>query len=202
MIASISRGEGMAFRILLAFVPMLVGLPALALDGQVGIHDPSTIVQCDGKFYTWGTGGRGLVSSDGWTWERGAAHGGGGGLAPDIMRLGDRYYLYYAVARGQPRAEVHMASNKTLDPKSPDYKWEDGGIVASSDGVEDCNAIDPGLFLDPNDGRLWLTYGSYFGFIRLVELDPKTGKRLRPDQLPADLAVNCEASIMIYRDGW
>ena len=192
----------MGFRIVVAFVPLLVGLPALALDGQVGIHDPSTIVQCDGKFYTWGTGGRGLVSSDGWTWERGAAHGGGGGLAPDVMRLGDRYYLYYAVARGQPRAEVHMTSNRTLDPKSPDYKWEDGGIVASSDGVEDCNAIDPGLFLDLNDGRLWLTYGSYFGFIRLVELDPKTGKRLHPDQPPADVAVNCEASIMIYRDGW
>ena len=30
---------------------------ALALDGQFGIHDPSTIVQCDGKFYTYGTGG-------------------------------------------------------------------------------------------------------------------------------------------------
>jgi len=192
----------MSFRILVVALSMLLlGSPTLALDGQVGIHDPSTIVRCDGKFYTWGTGGRGLVSADGWTWERGSSYG-GGGLAPDVIRLGDRYYLYYAVARGQPRAEVHMTSNKTLDPKSPDYKWEDGGIVGSSDGIEDCNAIDPGLFLDPNDGRLWLTYGSYFGFIRLVELDPKTGKRLHPDRPPADLAVNCEASIMIYRDGW
>ena len=192
----------MSFRILVVALSMLLlGSPTLALDGQVGIHDPSTIVRCDGKFYTWGTGGRGLVSADGWTWERGSSYG-GGGLAPDVIRLGDRYFLYYAVARGQPRAEVHMTSNKTLDPKSPDYKWEDGGIVASSDGIEDCNAIDPGLFLDPNDGRLWLTYGSYFGFIRLVELDPKTGKRLHPDRPPADLAVNCEASIMIYRDGW
>jgi len=192
----------MSFRILVVALSMLLlGSPTLALDGQVGIHDPSTIVRCDGKFYTWGTGGRGLVSADGWTWERGSSYG-GGGLAPDVIRLGDRYFLYYAVARGQPRAEVHMTSNKTLDPKSPDYKWEDGGIVGSSDGIEDCNAIDPGLFLDPNDGRLWLTYGSYFGFIRLVELDPKTGKRLHPDRPPADLAVNCEASIMIYRDGW
>ena len=38
-------------------------------------------------------------------------------------------------------------------------------------------AIDPGLFLDPTDGKLWLIYGSYFGYIRLVQLDPKTGKR-------------------------
>lgn len=193
----------MTYRVRIASILLLLAAgPVLALDGEVGIHDPSTIVRCDGKFYTWGTGGRGLVSADGWTWERGTPHGGGGGLAPDVIHIGDRYYLYHAVARGQPRAEIRMTSTKTLDPKSPDYRWEDGGVVASSDGVEDCNAIDPGIFLDPNDGRLWLTYGSYFGFIRLVELDPKTGKRLRPDDAPVDLAVNCEASILIYRDGW
>ena len=75
-------------------------------------------------------------------------------------------------------------------------------MVASSDGVEDSNAIDPGVFLDPNDGRLWLVYGSYFGYIRLVELDPKTGKRKDPNDKPRDLAINCEASDMIYHDGW
>jgi arabinan endo-1,5-alpha-L-arabinosidase len=175
---------------------------AFALEGQVQIHDPSTIIRCDSKFYVWGTGGRGLVSADGWTWERGAQHGGGGGLAPDVIRLADRYYLYYAVSRGQPRAEIHMTSNKTLDPGSPQYKWEDGGVVASSDGEEDCNAIDPGVLLDPTDGRLWLTYGSYFGYIRLIELNPKTGKRLDPAGHPLDIAINCEASILIYHDGW
>ncbi len=75
-------------------------------------------------------------------------------------------------------------------------------MVASSDGVEDSNAIDPGVFLDPTDGRLWLTYGSYFGYIRLVELDPKTGKRLNPNDQPRNLAINCEASDMMYHDGW
>src|SRR3954463_13936958 len=134
VIESPPRGEDMGLRILVALGLLLGALPPLALDGQVGIHDPSTIVQCDGKFYTWGTGGRGLVSADGWTWERGGTYG-GGGLAPAVLPVGDRYFLYYAVARGQPKAEVHMTSNKTLDPKSPDYKWEDGGVIASSDGV-------------------------------------------------------------------
>jgi arabinan endo-1,5-alpha-L-arabinosidase len=73
--------------------------------------------------------------------------------------------------------------------------------VASSDGVEDCNAIDPGVFLDPNTKRLWLTYGSYFGYIRLLELDPKTGKRLNPNEKPRNIAINGEASIMIYQSG-
>ena len=185
-----------------AALMLVLASHAFAAEGQVQIHDPSTVIQCDGKFYVWGTGGRGLVSSDGWTWERGVQHGGGGGLAPDVIHLGDRYYLYYAVSRGQPRAEIRMTSNKTLDPKSPQYKWEDTVVVASSDGDEDCNAIDPGVFLDPTDGRLWLTYGSYFGYIRLVELNPKNGKRLDPSSHPVDIAINCEASDMIYRDGW
>jgi arabinan endo-1,5-alpha-L-arabinosidase len=175
---------------------------AVALDGQFGIHDPSTVVLCNGKFYTYGTGGGSLVSDDGWTWKRGATLP-RRGLAPDVIHLGDRYYVYVAANIGaQPKAAINMISNKTLDPDSPDYKWEEGGVVASSDGVEDCNAIDPGVFLDPTDGRLWLVYGSYFGYIRLVELDPKTGKRKDPNDKPRDLAINCEASDMIYHDGW
>jgi hypothetical protein len=45
-------------------------------------------------------------------------------------------------------------------------------------------AIDPGVLLDATNGSPWLTYASYFGYIRLVELDPKTGKRLHPDRAP------------------
>jgi len=175
---------------------------AFALDGQIGIHDPSTIVKCNGKYYTWGTGGAGLVSDDGWTWRRGANLP-RRGLAPDVIHIGDRYYVYVAANIGaQPKAAVNMIWSKTLDPDSPDYKWEEGGVVATSNGVEDSNAIDPGVFLDPNDGHLWLTYGSYFGYIRLVQLDPKTGKRVNPNDQPRDLAINCEASDMFFHDGW
>ncbi len=95
-----------------------------------------------------------------------------------------------------------MIWSKTLDPNSPDYKWNLGGVVATSDGVEDSNAIDPGAFLDPTDGKLWLVDGSYIGYIRLVQLDPKTGLRINPNNKPIDLAINCEASDMIYHDGW
>jgi len=186
---------------LLATVLALASL-ALALDGQIGIHDPSTVVRCNGKFYTYGTGGSALVSDDGWTWRRGATLP-RRGVAPDVIHIGDRYYVYIAANIGaQPKAAINMIWNRTLDPDSPDYKWEEGGVVASSDGIEDCNAIDPGVLLDPTDGRLWLVYGSYIGYIRLVELDPKTGKRLNPNDQPRNLAINCEASDMIYHDGW
>src|SRR5689334_9745510 len=183
-------------------VALVVASIALAVDGQPGIHDPSTIALCNGKFYTYGTGGNALVSDDGWTWRRGMALP-RRGLAPDVIHIGDRYYVYVAANIGaQPKAAVNMIWSKSLDPESADYKWEEGGVVASSDGIEDCNAIDPGVFLDPNDGRLWLVYGSYFGYIRQVELDPKTGKRKDPNDKPRDLAINCEASDLMYHDGW
>ena len=132
----------------------------LALDGEFRIHDPSTLLQCNGKYYTYGTGGTTLVSADGYTWHRGVRPS-RSGMAPDGIQIGDRYYLYVARNIGaQPRAAINMIWNKTLDPDSPDYQWVEGGVVVSSDGYEDCNAIDPGLFLDPNTGRLWLVYGS------------------------------------------
>ena len=73
-------------------------------------------------------------------------------------------------------------------------------MVASSDGFEDCDAIDPSLLLGP-DNRLWLSYGTYFGFIRVVELDPKTGKR-KPGNQPVNVAIDMEATSLQYRDGW
>lgn len=190
-----------AYLILSAVMPVH-HLAAQSLEGQVVIHDPSTLVQCDGKFYTFGTGGGSLVSDDAWTWRRGGSIP-RRAMAPDVIQIGGKYFAYAAANVGaQPRADMHLLVNTTLDPSAPGYKWEEGGLVVSSDGVEDCNAIDPGLLLDPNDGRLWLVYGSYFGYIRLVELDPKTGKRLNPAEKPRDIAINSEASILIYHDGW
>ncbi len=167
--------------------------PIFALDGQIGIHDPGTVTYCDGKCYAYGTGGNPLVSDDGWTWRRGVTPA-RTGAAPDTIHVGDRYYMYIS--------GVTMISSKTLDPDSPDYKWEDGGTIVRSEGVGDVNPIDPAAFLDPTDGRLWLTCGSYVGYIRLVELDPKTGKRLHPDVDPVNVSINMEATCMIYHDGW
>ena len=174
--------------------------PAFALDGQIQIHDPSTIMLCNGKYYTYGTGGSSLVSDDGWTWRRGVTPS-RRGMAPDVIHIGDRYYMYISSnPGGQPHSQVIMISSKSLDPESRDYGWEDGGIVNSTDGVEFCNGIDPGLFLDPTDGKLWMSFGSYFGYIRVVELDPKTGKRV--DDKFTNIAINCEASTIIYHEGW
>ncbi|GGB32182.1 hypothetical protein GCM10011380_21990 [Sphingomonas metalli] len=177
--------------------------PAAAqLAGQVFIHDPSTVTQSDGKWYTFGTRGGGLISEDGWTWQGGAERP-GGGVAPDVIRIGDRYYVAYAVGgggmSGGHASQVKIMWTKTLDPKSPDFGYHDVGVVASSDGIENNDAIDPAFLLV--DGRLWLSYGTYFGSIRIVELDPRTGQRVAGNQ-PVDIAIDMEATALLHRDGW
>jgi len=53
--------------------------------------------------------------------------------APDIFFYSGKYYLYYSVSMfGKNNSVVGLASNKTLDPDSADYKWEDLGAVISS----------------------------------------------------------------------
>ena len=194
-------------KLYVAILVVLLSSSAYEAEAQVGepfIHDPSTIALCDGKYYTFGTGEGGLWSEDGWTWQGGAVRP-GRGAAPDVLKIGDRYLVAYSSTGGglggSHRGDVLTMWNKTLDPKSPDFKYTEPVVVASSLDDEDCDAIDAGLLLDPTTGRLWLSYGTYFGFIRLVELDPKTGKRMEGNE-PVNIAIDCEATDLIYRNGW
>lgn len=185
---------------------ILLGLPltAMAQTGQPWIHDPSTLAECDGKYYTFGTGGGGLISDDGWSWHGGAVRP-GGGAAPDVIKIGDRYLVVYGATGGGlgggHNGRILTMWNKTLDPQSPDFRYTEPVEVASSDGLEDNDAIDPGVLLDPTDGRMWVSYGTYFGNIRLIELDPKTGFRVKGNKA-VDIAIDCEATDLIYRDGY
>jgi arabinan endo-1,5-alpha-L-arabinosidase len=59
-----------------------------ALEGQIGIHDPSTVIFCDGKYCVYGTGGASLISDDGWMWRQGNQLP-RRGLAPNVIHIGD-----------------------------------------------------------------------------------------------------------------
>jgi arabinan endo-1,5-alpha-L-arabinosidase len=195
-----------------------IGVPTL---GMPFVHDPSTVVRFHGKYYVYSTG-RGIPfysSPDGATWTRegsvfaqipDAVHAavpkndGTGVWAPDIIRVGGEFYLFYAVSSwGSFNSAIGLATNPVLDPKDPAYKWTDRGVVVRSDGKEDLNAIDPGAILTP-DGQLWICYGSYHGSIRVTQLDPKTGLPLRPKELGAPVATarESEASDIIVHDGY
>jgi hypothetical protein len=85
-----------------------------------------------------------------------------------------------------------------------------GFLVAENDTVrvlryrygpheQSAQHIDPGVFRDPTNGTLWLAYGSYFGYIRVVELNPQTGKRLHPDRKTVNVAVNSSYSTVFRK---
>lgn len=192
---------------LLFFSSALLCLTSTSIFAQVGapyIHDPSTIIKCYGKYYTFGTGGGGLISEDGYHWNAGGVRP-GRGAAPDVVKIGDRYLVAYSATGGGlgggHSGKVLTMWNKTLDPNSPDFEYSEPIEVAYSEENEDCDAIDPGMLLDPTTGRLWLSYGTYFGFIRLVELDPETGARKEGNE-PINIAIDCEATDLIYRNDW
>lgn len=170
---------------------------AYAQTGDIFIHDPSTIVKCNGTYYTFGTGGGGLMSDDGWTWRSGAVRP-GGGVAPDALKIGDRYLITYSGNYPGTQGKTHGIATTmwatTLNPDSVEYSKEE--LVAWAGADDDCYCIDPALLLDPTTGRLWMSYGTYFGAIRIVELDPKTAQRLEKSK-PVDVAIDCEATALI-----
>ena len=192
---------------LLSIMAALTAFFALNANAQVGnvfIHDPSTIVKCDGKYYTFGTGSGGLMSEDGYHWTDGAVRT-GGGVAPDAIKIGDRYLVAYSSGypgtEGKVKGVVTTMWTKTLDPSSPDFGYSEPELVAWAGADDDCWCIDPAFLLDPTTGRLWLSSGTYFGAIRIVELDPATGLRAEGSE-PVDVAIDCEATAMMYHNGW
>ncbi len=184
---------------------LLIAMPgtvAAQLAGEPFIHDPSTITFSDGRWYTFGSRAGGLVSDDGWTWHSGGVRP-GGGVAPDVVKIGERYYVVYAVGGGGTNGghatQVKVMWTRSLDPRSPAFGYHDVGTVASSNGIEDVDAIDPAFLY--HDGRLWLSFGTYFGYIQMVELDPVTGQRLAGNQ-PVNVAIDMEATALMFHDGW
>lgn len=170
-------------------------LPPLgALSGDVTeIHDPSGIVREGDRYYLFATHGPGIKrfsSSDLRTWTyRGTAleplpawvpervpRNAGTLWAPDVLRAGGEWRLYYsASAFGLNESCIGLAVSPTLDDQSPSYGWQDRGplLCTSLDDLT-MNALDSHAFSD-RDGRDWLVYGSFYGGIFLVELDPATG---------------------------
>ena len=161
------------------------------------IHDP-VLINCDGTWYMYATslGIEFLTSKDLVTWERGGrvfenppqwvekyVPGFRGHIwAPDINYHNGIYYLFYSCSSfGKNTSAIGVATNKTLNPASPDYKWEDHGCVVNSVAGRDLwNAIDPNLAFDEN-GDGWLTFGSFWGGIKLVKLDPTCTKVAEPE---------------------
>ena len=103
--------------------------------------------------------------------------------APDISYHKGQYYLYYAVsAFGKNTSAIGVATNKTLETTSKDFKWIDHGKVVQSVPNRDMwNAIDPNLIVDENKTP-WLAFGSFWNGIKLVKMNADLLTVAQPEQ--------------------
>jgi|GEM_PF-1443913 len=178
---------------------------AVNLHHEDQMHDPSTIVEEDGVFWTFGTG-EGIAakrSTDLISWEiadpvfpddnwpewidEQTPSFDGTFWAPDVIQFEDgQYWLYYTVpcgVSGCTTTAIGVASSPSLN----DPDWTDHGMVVSddteplTDAGELIGTIDPSIFFDEHGG-LWMAYGTHFGGIHIRPIDPDTGKRLNEDR--------------------
>ncbi|NEM92145.1 arabinan endo-1,5-alpha-L-arabinosidase [Galbitalea soli] len=200
----------------------------LALSGDIAAHDPAIVVGSHGSpWFVFATGDDshdGTIqireSPDGhhWrfvgtvfdqkpAWLVDAVPGVGALWAPDVHRHGDTWYLYYAASTfGSNHSVIALATNTTLDPSAPGYRWVDRGPVIASETGGDFNAIDPNVVEDAA-GHPWLAFGSFWSGIRMVRVRYPSG--LRADAAtPLRLANRgtaedaIEAAFVVRHGGW
>jgi len=189
------------------------------------VHDPR-IIEAGGSYYLFSTGFGIPIrqSTDLITWKRiGAvfkdppawAAKDYAGIryfwAPDISYFAHTYHLYFAVSHfGKNTSCIGLATNATLDPQDPNYKWSDQGKVVETHLSNDWNAIDPSIVFDLNNNP-WLIMGSFWSGIKLRRLDPNTGllsgddaktyslaRRAAPDALEAGYMVHHEEFYYLF----
>ncbi|MBP2336493.1 arabinan endo-1,5-alpha-L-arabinosidase [Saccharothrix coeruleofusca] len=158
------------------------------VTGDIWVHDPTVVKRPNGGYLVAHTGdGIALKTSADRTAFRdaGSAFPGGapwttaytGGSrnlwAPDLAYHDGRYWLYYSASTfGSNRSAIFLATS----PSGDSGTWTDHGLVIESRTSDDFNAIDPNLVVD-DQGRWWLSFGSFWSGVKLVALDPSTGKR-------------------------
>jgi arabinan endo-1,5-alpha-L-arabinosidase len=179
------------------------------------VHDPS-VAKVRGTYYVFGTGpGIPILRStdrvnwrpDGVVfknnlppWAASTIPGTQIPWAPDISYFAGSWHVYYAISTfGSKTSAIGVATSPKIDSK-----WTDHGVVIKSDNTTDYNAIDPNVIID-DAGQPWLVFGSFFGGIRIVQLDKATGK---PNGSPMPIASRIdptwgiEASFVIHRGGF
>ncbi len=192
-----------AMKIYLGLIALFIASISFAQPGQfndtlVPVHDP-VITRQDSTYYVFSTG-QGInvysstdmkhwkkespVFSSAPQWAVQTIPGFRGHIwAPDISYHNGTYYLYYSVsAFGKNTSCIGVATNKTLNPAAPGFKWIDHGkVIQSVPGRDMWNAIDPNLVRDEK-GVPWLVFGSFWNGMKLVQLDTSLKSVAQPEQ--------------------
>lgn len=155
----------------------------LEVEGSILAHDP-VIVKENGLYWRFDTGagiqvsssddllywsseGRAFDENPAWTAE--TVPGSTDFWAPDVVKRGDEWRLYYSVSTfGSNCSAIALATAKSLEDASING-WEDKGCVISSDMGDDYNCIDPQAFVCQSGGDN-LLFGSFWDGIFAVPL--------------------------------
>jgi arabinan endo-1,5-alpha-L-arabinosidase len=189
------------------------------VTGDTFIHDPTVLKTASGTYLAAYTGDNvqlktstdrtrwtnaGAVFPQGAPWTTPYTNGDRNLWAPDLSFHNNQYYLYYSASSfGSSRSAIFLATS----PTGASGTWTDRGLVIESTANSGFNAIDPNLVVDAQ-GNWWLSLGSFWSGIKLIKLNPSTGKRAdnsaplgiaaRPDN--AEGAV--EAPVIVRRGNW
>lgn len=91
--------------------------------------------------------------------------------APDIIKVGDEYRMYCSTSSfGVQLSCIYLAVSD-----KPEGPYEYRGIVVKTNKNSAVNAIDANLVVDEKTGEQYMAFGSFWGGIRLMKLDPETG---------------------------
>jgi len=196
------------------FFPFSLGvficfIPVFA-QKDYGIHDPSTIVKENDRYYTFYTsnGIEYAYSTDLCTWHRAGVIFPSGFpqwitsyvpsfyghfWAPDVFYMNNRWHVYYSCSSfGSRQSAIGLATSPSLN----NPKWNDEGMVVSTNNSSDHNAIDPAIIRQ--DGKVWLVYGSFWSGIVMTEIDSTTGKPINRSALHYLANNDPEAAGIIY----
>lgn len=185
--------------------------------GDYFAHDPSRMIKQGSNYFVFRTsqGIMGKTSTDlrNWTytgqvfpgsppsWTTNVVPGFTGNFwAPDVVNINGTNYLYYAVSTfGSQVSGIGLVTTTNL-LTGP---WIDQGPVIESTTGSLYNCIDPCPLIDTN-GTMWMSFGSYWNGIYLIQLDPTTGKRISPSSTVTHLAFNgsIEGSFLYQRGGY
>ncbi|NLO69653.1 MAG: family 43 glycosylhydrolase [Porphyromonadaceae bacterium] len=106
-----------------------------------------------------------------WVLENSGGRGATNIWAPYMLEHNGKYRLYYSVsAFARQTSYIGLAESD-----SPEGPWELKGCVVKTKTGDQMNAIDPSIVTNPETGEQWMHYGSYFGGLFCVQLNPETG---------------------------
>ncbi|MEH1125649.1 family 43 glycosylhydrolase [Micromonospora sp. CPCC 206061] len=190
-----------------------------AISGDTGAHDPTVVKTPSGGYILAATGrnlalktstdrrtwrGAGAVWPNGAPWTTSYTNGGADLWAPDISYHNGQYYLYYSASTfGSQRSAIFLATSSTGASGS----WTNQGLIIESSASVNYNAIDPNLIVDAG-GQWWLSFGSFWSGIKMIRLDPATGKRSTSDTAVRSLSGRpsnggaVEAPVIYQRGGF